>query len=57
MKGTGFYHFSKFHCSKLPVSEIAKVVYCCFTITTLFTTIFTVSMLIEKQAYNKFCLE
>ena len=45
----GFYHFAKFRCSTHLVSEIANVlpedVYCCFTRTTLFTTMFTVLIL------------
>ena len=52
------YYNVYFVCS---VSEIANVlpegVFCCFTRTTLFTTMFTIIVFIEKHVYTKFCLD
>ena len=49
IRGRGFYHFTKFHCSTPSSSEIAKcIAWGCllFTRTTLFTTMFTVIIVV-----------
>ena len=47
IRDVGFYHFINFVALNLPVSEIVHIlpeaVYCCFSKTTLFTTIYTLS--------------
>ena len=52
----GFYHFTKFRCSTLPVSEIVlpEGVYCCFTGTALYTTMSTMITLV--CSLNSMCI-